>query len=58
MEGDIMDRKEYLINLINMMVGLTDGQKSLMKDMDIDQLEEKYVLALQEKNDEMRYENQ
>lgn len=53
-----MDRKEYLINLINMMVGLTDGQKSLMKDMDIDQLEEKYVLALQEKNDEMRYENQ
>lgn len=49
-----MDKRKHLITLIDLMIGLSNSQKQVMKDMSIEQLEEKYVLALQEKNDEMR----
>lgn len=49
-----MDERKHLITLIDLMVGLSENQKRMIEDMSIEQLEEEYVLALQEKNDEMR----
>lgn len=48
-----MNYKNHLINLIDMMVGLSQAQKDVYVLMDIKQLEEKYELALKEKNEEM-----
>ncbi|WP_205347868.1 hypothetical protein [Staphylococcus aureus] len=45
--------KEALIDLINLMVGLTDNERETLLNMDIREIEFRYKLALTEKTDEM-----
>lgn len=45
--------KEYLISLIDMMVGLTKKEKQNLAKMDLRKIEFKYKLVLTEKTDEM-----
>lgn len=48
-----MSKKQHLIGLMDMMLGLTDAQKEVYIYMEIEDLEDKYTLALKEKNEEM-----
>ncbi|HHO6498346.1 TPA: hypothetical protein ACU3MI_002604 [Staphylococcus aureus] len=45
--------KEALIDLIDLMVGLTDNERETLLNMDIRKIEFRYKLALTEKTDEM-----
>jgi hypothetical protein len=45
--------KEMLIELIDIMLGLTHAEKETLKEMDERKVEFKYKMALTEKTDEM-----
>lgn len=45
--------KETLIELIDIMLGLTNSEKQRLKEMDERKVEFKYKMALTEKTDEM-----
>ncbi|EHK9596394.1 TPA: hypothetical protein OWW88_002518 [Staphylococcus aureus] len=45
--------KETLIDLIDLMVGLTDNERETLLNMDMRKIEFRYKLALTEKTDEM-----
>ncbi|HDZ8780157.1 TPA: hypothetical protein RUV46_002694 [Staphylococcus aureus] len=45
--------KETLIDLIDLMVGLTDNERERLLSMDMRKIEFRYKLALTEKTDEM-----
>ncbi|MCE5086073.1 hypothetical protein [Mammaliicoccus sciuri] len=45
--------KEALIDLIDLMVGLTDKERERLLNMDMSKIELRYKLALTEKTDEM-----
>ncbi|WP_204177986.1 MULTISPECIES: hypothetical protein [unclassified Staphylococcus] len=45
--------KECLIELIDLMLGLTDNEKDDLYDMDMRKVEFRYKMALTEKTDEM-----
>ncbi|HDJ2442542.1 TPA: hypothetical protein PP025_002742 [Staphylococcus aureus] len=45
--------KETLIDLIDLMVGLTDNERVTLLNMDMRKIEFRYKLALTEKTDEM-----
>ncbi|MBM6639466.1 hypothetical protein [Staphylococcus xylosus] len=45
--------KVFLIELIDMMIGLTDLEKEKLLKLDFEKVEYKYNLALNEKTDEM-----
>ncbi|EJD5651480.1 TPA: hypothetical protein PEV65_002560 [Staphylococcus aureus] len=45
--------KETLIDLIDLMVGLTDNEREILLNMDMRKIEFRYKLALTEKTDEM-----
>lgn len=49
-----MSEREHLISLIDLMCGLSQNEVHAMASMEIKELENKYILLLQEKNDEMR----
>lgn len=46
--------KETLIDLIDLMIGLTDNERETLLNMDISKVEFHYKMALTEKTDEMR----
>lgn len=46
--------KETLIDLINLMIGLTDNERETLLNMDKSKVEFHYKMALTEKTDEMR----
>lgn len=45
--------KDNLIELIDIMIGLTDNERDMLKKMDKRKVEFRYILALTEKTDEM-----
>ncbi|EJG0093186.1 MULTISPECIES: hypothetical protein [Staphylococcaceae] len=45
--------KETLIDLIDLMVGLTDNERETLLNMDMRKIEFRYKMALTEKTDEM-----
>ena len=46
--------KETLIDLIHLMIGLTDNERETLLNMDKSKVEFHYKMALTEKTDEMR----
>lgn len=45
--------KETLVDLIDLMIGLTDNERETLLNMDMRKIEFRYKMALTEKTDEM-----